>query len=96
MKMVDGDERQPACPGEGLCGRDSDEQGADQARAPSDGDPIDVAERGLRVVERAPHRGKQQLEMVPRRDLRHNAAVPRVQLGLGGDDVREDAALLGD
>ena len=96
MQMVDRDERQPPRPGQGLCGRDPDEQGADEARSLGDGDPVDVVERGSRVFERAPHGGEQKLEMVARGDLRDDAAVPRVQLGLRRDDVREQPAVVGD
>jgi hypothetical protein len=78
VQMVDRDERQPPRPGQGLCGRDPDEQRADETRSLRDGDPVDVVERGSRVFERTPHGGEQQLEMMARRDLRDDAAVARV------------------
>ncbi len=96
MQMVDRDERQPACPGQGLCGRDANEQGADKTGSLRDGDEVHVVERGVGVVERPSNRRKQQLEMMARRDLRDDAAVPRVQLGLRGDDVGEEPAVLRD
>ena len=45
------------------------------------------------LVERLADHRRDELEMPPRRDLGHDAAVARVQLGLRGDDVRADRAV---
>jgi hypothetical protein len=96
VQVVDRDERQPPRPGERLRRGDADQKRPDQAGALRDTDSLDVAELGVRVGERLPQRRQDQLEMVPGRDLRDDAAVRRVQLGLRGDDVGEHAAVPGD
>ena len=45
-------------------------------------------ELGSGLAERLADHGRHELEVPPRRDLRHDAAVARVEVGLGGDDVR--------
>jgi hypothetical protein len=57
--MVDRNERQPPRPGQGLCGRDPDEQGADEAGSLGDGHTIHIVERGVGLVERPSNRRKQ-------------------------------------
>ena len=96
-EMVDRDERDAARPCEGLCGREPDEQRADEARALRDADAPDVAELRRRVLEcRADHR-RDELEVPPRCDLRDDPAVPRVEVGLRRDDRRQhDAAVVDD
>ena len=47
-------------------------------------------------LERLAQDRRDELEVPPRRDLRDDAAVLRVQLGLGGDDVGEDLAVVRD
>ena len=96
VQMVDRDERQTARPGERLRSREPDKQRADQARPPSDCDTTDVVEAHSALRERLPDDGHDELEMPPRGDLRDDASVARVQVGLRGDDVREDAPVLGD
>ena len=48
------------------------------------------------AVERLVDHRRDQLEVAPRRDLGHDAAEARVQLGLRRDDVRDDLAVVGD
>ena len=88
MQVVDGDERQPARPGDRLRGGEADEQRADQPGPRGDGDRVDVVEGRSRVGERLADHRRDELEVPPRRDLRHDAAEPCMQLGLRGDDVR--------
>src|SRR5919108_6263043 len=94
--MVDRNERQPSSPGQGLRGRDPDEQCPDETRPLRHGDAVDVVELGTGLVERLPERRQQELEMMPGRNLRYHAAVAGVQLGLRGDDVREELPLVRD
>ncbi len=93
MQMVDRGERQPVRPRERLRGGDADEQRADEPRAARDADELEPVERCVRVGERLADDGHHELEMPPRRDLGHDAAEARVQVGLRGDDVREDLAV---
>ena len=53
-------------------------------------------ERASGFDERLADDRQDELEVVPRRDLGHDAPVLRVQLGLRGDDRGEHVALLGD
>ena len=95
-EMVDRHEREAARPGDRLRGREADEQRADETGALGDGDPADVVEAPPRVVERRAQDRRNELEVPSRGDLRHHAAVPRVELGLRGDDRGEQLAVLGD
>jgi hypothetical protein len=88
VQVVDRDERKAARPRERLCSGKADEQRADEPRALRDCDPVDVVERCARLRERFAHDGRDELEMPARRDLRHDAAEARVQVGLRCDDVR--------
>ena len=92
LEVVDRDERQAPRPRERLRGRDPDEQRADETRALRDGDPLDALERSSRFGERLADDGRHELEVAARRDLGHDAAVARVQVGLRGDDRREHAS----
>src|SRR6188768_4278957 len=92
-EMIDGDEWDAARPREGLRGREPDEQRADEARALRDADASDVAELCRRVVERRADHRRDELEVPPRCDLRHNAAVARVEVGLRRDDRRQHDAV---
>ena len=74
MQMVDGMERQAKRPGERLRGRHADEQGADEPRLRRDRDRIEVAELDVRAVECVTYDGDDELEMPPRRHLRHHTA----------------------
>ena len=95
VQVVDRRQRQAARPGERLRRGDADEERADKARALRDRDRVDVVERRPRFAERLAHDRDDELEMSPRRDLGHDAAIARVQLGLRGDDVRADLPCLG-
>src|SRR5581483_6851699 len=67
-----------------------------QPRPLRDGDAIDVVERRVGGGERLAHDGRDEFEVAARGDLGNDSAVARMQLGLGGDDVRPDPAVLGD
>ena len=95
VEVVDGGERQPAGGGERLGGRDADQQRADQPRALGDRYELDVVEGGLRAGERVVDDGVDELEVVARGDLRHDAAEAVVH-PLARDHVRADLAGSGD
>jgi hypothetical protein len=80
--MVDRDESNSPRPREGFRSRDPDEEGPDQPRALRHADPVNVVERHASVLERGAEHRCDELEMSPGGDLRHDAAVPRVQVGL--------------
>ena len=92
-QVVDGDERQAAAVGQGLGGREPDEQCADQSRSLRDRHGIEIAQRRPRVGERGLDDGDDELEVAPRRDLGHDAAEARVQVGLRRADRRPHVAV---
>ena len=92
VQVVDRNEREPARPGERLRRLHADEQRADQPRPARDRDAVDVVERRVGLVERLANDGRRELEVPARRDLGHDAAVARVQLGLRRHDVRANLA----
>ena len=96
VQMVDGRERQPSRPRDRLRGCNADEEGPDQARAGRHADQLDVLEAGACKAESLADHGRDELEMAARGDLGHDSAVPRMQIGLRGDDVREHAPVGGD
>ena len=96
VQVVDRRERQPARPRERLRRGDADEQRADQPGPARDGDELDVVERRAGVAERLPHDRQDELQVPPRRDLGHDAAEPRVQVRLRGDDVGADLSVARD
>ena len=96
VEVVDRDERQPPRPRERLRGGEPDEQRADQPRPLRHGDAVDVVERRARLGERLADHRRDELEVAPRRDLGHDAAVPRVEVRLRGDDARANLSVLRD
>ena len=91
VQVVDRHEREPPRPRERLRRREPDEQRADQPGPCVTRDPLDLVELAPASLERLAQDRRDELEMPPRGDLRHDAAVARVQLRLGGDDVGEDS-----
>ena len=96
VEVVDRDERQAARPGERLGRGEPHEQRPDQARAGRDGDPIHIVEARARLAVRLSQDREHQLEVAPRRNLRDDSAVASMQVGLGGDHVRPDLAVVRD
>ncbi len=96
VEVVDRSERQPARPGERLRRGDADEEGTDQARAARHRDEVDVVERCAGIGERLANDRQHELEVPSRRDLGHDAPELRVEVGLRGDDVRADLAVVRD
>ncbi len=96
VQVVDRHERQAAGPRERLGRGEADEQRADQAGPGGDRDAVDVVERDARLLLRLTQDRQHELEVPARGDLGDDAAVARMQVGLGGDDVGPDLALLGD
>ena len=68
-----------------------DEQRADEARAARDCDVLTSSSDASASPSASRTTGVDELEVPARRDLRHDAAVARVQLRLRGDDAREHA-----
>jgi hypothetical protein len=96
VQVVDRRERQPPGPCERLRRRDADEERADEPGPARDADEVEAVERRVRLAERLPDDGQHELEMAARRDLGHDAAEARVELGLRGDDVRPDLTVVRD
>jgi hypothetical protein len=96
VEVVDGDERQPTRPRNRFCCGEADKKRADQPRPAGDRDTVDVPKARVRLNERLADHRRHELEVPPRRDFRHDAAVARVQLRLRRDDARADLALVGD
>jgi hypothetical protein len=96
VQVVDGREREPSPERDSLRRSDADEERPDQAGPACDADEIDVVERCAALVERVADDVRDELEVPPRRHLRHDAAEARVQLGLRRDDVRPHAPVLDD
>ena len=91
LQVVDRRERQPPRGGEPLRGRDADEQRADEPGPLRDRDQLDVVEPAPAARERVVDDRVDELEVVARGDLRHDAAVAVVH-ALRGDDVGADLA----
>ena len=75
VEVVDGHERQPARGRERLGAGEPDEQRADEPRAPRDRDALDVVEPRAGPGERVVDDRVDQLEVMARGDLGHDAAV---------------------
>ena len=95
FEVVDRDEREPARPRHGLRSRDPDEQRADETGALRHRKPVDLTELRACVGQRLANDRRHELEMPARGDLGHDAAVPRVQDRLRGDDRRKHFAPVG-
>ena len=93
MQVIDRDQRQPVRPGDGLRSRETDEQRADEAWSLRDRDRIEGLELGVRLGQRFPQHGHDELEVASRSDLRDDAPEASVKLRLRGDDVREDSPI---
>jgi hypothetical protein len=94
VQVVDRDEGQPLRPRDRLRGREADEERADEPGALRHGDALDVREARPRLGQRLAHDRRDELEVAPRRDLRHDAAVALVQQRLRRDHGREHAPAL--
>ena len=91
LQVVDGRQRQPARGGEALGRRDADEQRADEPGSLGHGDERDVVEAAPRQAQRVLDDRVDELEVMARRDLRHDAAEAIVD-ALRGDDRRQHLA----
>src|SRR5262249_58859930 len=94
-EMGDSHGRRLASPGERLRRAQPDEQRPGQSRPTRDSHLLYSVEAFPGLGERLVDRRDDELEMPAGRDLRHDAAKAGMQVGLGRDDVREDAAVLG-
>ena len=92
FEMVDRDERDAARPGHGLRRREADEERTDQARTARDADALDVGHLSTRLGECLADDRADELQVAAGGDLRDDAAVPAVEVGLRGDDGGEHPA----
>ncbi len=69
VQVADGDQRQAACEGQRLGGRQADQQRADQARPLGDGDGVDPVESDPGVDQRPLDDGHAQLQVAARGHL---------------------------
>src|SRR3990172_3794502 len=90
LEMVDADQREPPDVGEGLRHRAADEERPDEARPLGHRDGLQIGEGDPGVTERLLDDRDDDLEVAPRRQLGHHAAVGRVDLVLGGHDGGQD------
>jgi hypothetical protein len=95
LQVVDRRQRKPARSRQPLGRRDPDQQRADEPRPLRHRDERDVVEPASRLPQRVVDDRVDQLEMVPRRDLRHDPAEAVVH-ALRGDDRRAHLAVAGD
>ena len=93
VEMVDGGEREPPRPRKCLGDREPDEQRTYKAGSLRHRHRFDVVQLCPRLLERGSNDRRDELQMTARGDLGHDASVPRVQIRLRGDDVREHLPL---
>ena len=90
--VVDADQRLARGPGQGLGGRDADEQRPDQPRPVRDRDGVDLLEFDPSRPQRLGDDRGDRFEAGPAGDLRHDPAVGDVQLRAAGQRVPEHPA----
>ena len=78
--------------GERFRHRAADEERAHQPRPVGDGDAAEIAQAHPGLAKRARHHGEDVLEVAPRGQLRHHAAIGAVHRVLGGDDLAQHLA----
>ena len=90
LQVIDADQRDIPGPGQSLGGGHSDQQRPDEPRSVSDRNRGNLRGRDARFAQALlDHRG-QGLDVGPAGDLRDDAAVGSVELGLGADDLGEE------
>jgi len=96
LQVVDADQRQPLPEGQPFGEVDADEQAAGQAGAARHGDGVEgvVAEGGF--LHRLADDRADDLDVGAGGDLREDAAVRRMQVNLGGDDIGDDVPPVAD
>ena len=70
----------------------ADQQGADEAGASRVGNPIDRVGR-IRLLQDSPDQRQQLADVIPRSELRHHAAIRRMQRNLAVQDVSQQPPL---
>jgi hypothetical protein len=90
FQMVDRDEGLLRRPGDALCRHRADDQPADQPRPGSRCHAIKLVDGCAGFGEGAPDEPGDMVEMRPSRDLRNHAAIRRVLLQLGMDQIGAD------
>src|ERR1044071_726310 len=93
FEMIDRYDRNAEAVGETLSAGDADEERADESRSRGDGDRVDVAPFRVRVAERARNERKKMLEMLARRDLRHDAAERLMPLDLRRNQIHTHVSI---
>ncbi len=95
LEVVDPDERDPPRQGVGLGGAHPDQQRADETGPHGGGDPVEVTRCGVGDVEGSADNGREQLDVGPAGNLRHDPAEVGVQVGLAGHHrALDDPAVL--
>ena len=92
FQMIDRDEGHAEPERDGLAHGDADDQAADQPRARRRGHRVDRIETELGLRQRLADRGIEQLDMGACGDLRHHAAIGRMQVELRAHHARQDLA----
>ena len=95
-EMVHGDERLAQREGESFAVGEANEQGADEARALSDGDGVEIVQGDVGLVDGFADDRHDLAEMFARREFGDHAAVFAVNFDLGRDHAGEDAFAVGD
>ena len=85
--MMRADEREIKRHRQALGRDDADEQGADQSRTLRYRDGRQVSGTSSRFLERLLHNERNDLHMLARSDLGHDAAEPAMRFDLAGDDI---------
>ena len=93
FEMIDAAEGSAVHPGERLGGLHADEERAHEPRPLGHRDAVEVTEGHARLGEGLADHGHDHLEVSARGELRHHAAVGRVDVVLRGDDAPQHLAL---
>jgi|ERR1700722_5027024 len=90
FEMIDRDEWFGERIGQGLRVKDADQQRSGQAWTLGYGDGIEFFEGDARLLQRGAYHRHEVTEMFARGEFGDDAAIPRVQRNLAGDDIRQD------
>ena len=91
LDVVDAQQRLVARKSQPLGHVHADEQRADEARPLRHGDAVEIVVAEVGLAHCLGDDGVDDLDMLSRGNLREDAAVLGVQIGLAGDDVAQDA-----
>ncbi len=91
LKMVDGDEWDVLCVGEGLCVGNADEERSGKARTRGDSDGVKVVERDAGLGDGSADDWNDGAKMLAGRKFRNDSAIAGVGGDLRGNDRRESS-----